>query len=238
MFPATQRRAVPWCRQVKELNGFNLTEWRFVDDMLYLNTDGVLLYELDDPNCNCFGDDVTGRFVIDCPERAVGDDYGDAVRDFADNNTLWLEEFAAAYTKMTEHMAPCKHLKTPVPRPDHTCQTYGPFGPFPSAGSPENLPLEFDFGLCDVELIYTKFAFARKFPYLRFYDVYSHQLPPRRTWRGNKGGLSTTYFNGTEPVPQEGIAPTFNQMKVTFRDSHAVLEEFEVCGECYFPGTW
>ena len=57
---------------------------------------------------------------------ARDDEYGEAVREYAADNELWLKEFAAAYIKMTEYMAPCKYLKTPlsIPVDDKGLPTY------------------------------------------------------------------------------------------------------------------
>ena len=117
--------------------------------------------------------------------------------------------------------------------PEYHCKTYdSPIGPFPYE------PKNFDFYFpCAVSLIYTKFAGAERFPYLRFYDDYNNQLPKNYpvTWRGNKRGPKIMYFDGTPGVPEQSVVPPFSKMRVKFRDSHAKLLEFQVCGYCPLP---
>ena len=125
----------------------------------------------------------------------------------------------------------------------HYCRVFEfdpPMGQFEYA--PNLVDLQFDY---DVKLIYTKFAWAQKFPYLRFYDKYGKQLPkygkqlPKyntRTWRGFKGyprkQFFIDYFGGKHhTLPKEGEPPKFQQLRIKFRDPEAKLLEIKVCSE-------
>lgn len=125
----------PWVKTTVESRleaGKNLTEWRspLVEiDAMMLNIDAVLGFHIHD-GCNVFGldphnfigtggengtpADFVPETIVNCTLR--DDEYGQAVEDFAANNTMWREEYEAAFIKMVEDTVPCKPGDLKVPR--------------------------------------------------------------------------------------------------------------------------
>lgn len=123
----------PWVKTTVESRldpGKNLTEWRsplVAIDAMMLNIDAVLGFNIDG-GCNVFGLDpfnFTGtggegggsadfvpETLVNCTLR--NDEYGQAVQDFAANNTVWEEAYVTAFIKMVEDTVPCKDLKKPT----------------------------------------------------------------------------------------------------------------------------
>ena len=107
-----------------------MVEWIFTP-LTFLNSDGALGFEIDwkDENgtpCNRFGELVPGSGCLNldgsiepdcvmCPP--LDNAYGEAVREYAFNQALWLSDFSKAFQKMVDDLRPCRNTQLRVPVP-------------------------------------------------------------------------------------------------------------------------
>jgi hypothetical protein len=113
---------LPWHRTSKIMaGGQKITEWRFRENLMFLNSDVALAFKHEEPDCLLYGDDPdclcsefggrdTNRTGMCQP---LDNDFGKIALEYKECQQCFFDDFVEVYTLMTEEMVPCGRLQYP-----------------------------------------------------------------------------------------------------------------------------